>query len=143
MSEAVEFEKIMVARRMIELDVSLLDFISMFADNREVDVHAGMLGGLLQTIRSWERDGFDWPKHVDQVVGQLFPGDLTTMKVLRDALYQSHDHSLACENESQVQDLKIALADAIRRPMGVVPKSAEGLVSDADLDAAEKRRPGI
>jgi hypothetical protein len=37
--------------------------------------------------------------------------------------------------------LLIALADAIRRPMGVVPDSAMGFVTDADLDAAEKRRP--
>ena len=37
--------------------------------------------------------------------------------------------------------LRIALADAIRRPMGVIPSSAEGLVSSADLDAAEQRRP--
>jgi len=37
--------------------------------------------------------------------------------------------------------LRIALADAIRRPMGVVPASAEGLVGTADLDAAEQRRP--
>jgi hypothetical protein len=36
--------------------------------------------------------------------------------------------------------LLIALADAIRRPMGVVPDSAKGLVTDADLAAAEKRR---
>ena len=34
-----------------------------------------------------------------------------------------------------------ALADAIRRPMGVVPATAEGLVTQSDLDAAEKRRP--
>ena len=36
--------------------------------------------------------------------------------------------------------LRLALADAIRRPMGVVPASAEGLVTDADLVAAESRR---
>lgn len=33
-----------------------------------------------------------------------------------------------------------ALADAIRRPMGVIPESAVGLVTQDDLDAAEKRR---
>lgn len=38
--------------------------------------------------------------------------------------------------------LKIALADAIRRPMGVVPDSAEGLIKVSDLDAAEARRAG-
>ncbi len=36
--------------------------------------------------------------------------------------------------------LKLALADAIRRPMGVVPVTAEGLVSAEDLIEAEKRR---
>ena len=39
--------------------------------------------------------------------------------------------------------LRIALADAIRRPMGVVPASAEGFVSTAELDAAETRRPRL
>ena len=36
--------------------------------------------------------------------------------------------------------LKIALADAIRRPMGVVPASAEGLVTDQEIQEAEIRR---
>ena len=39
--------------------------------------------------------------------------------------------------------VRIALADSIRRPMGVVPVSAEGLVSDEDLIDAEKRRTGV
>lgn len=36
---------------------------------------------------------------------------------------------------------KIALADAIRRPMGVIPDSAVDLVTTAELKAAEERRP--
>jgi len=36
--------------------------------------------------------------------------------------------------------LREALADAIRRPMGVIPTSAEGLLTADELDAAEKRR---
>lgn len=39
-----------------------------------------------------------------------------------------------------VLQLKIALADAIRRPMGVIPESAAGLVTDAELQDAESRR---
>lgn len=42
----------------------------------------------------------------------------------------------------QIERYRIALADAIRRPMGVVPDSAQGLVSQEDVDAAEARRPG-
>ena len=37
---------------------------------------------------------------------------------------------------------KIALADAIRSPMGVSPDSAQGLLSDGDLEQAELRRTG-
>ena len=36
--------------------------------------------------------------------------------------------------------LKTSLADAIRRPMGVIPDSAAGLLSHEELDEAEKRR---
>jgi hypothetical protein len=36
--------------------------------------------------------------------------------------------------------LRGALADAIRHPMGVIPTSAEGLLTTDELDAAEKRR---
>ena len=53
--------------------------------------------------------------------------------------------SAACQFEKAEQSayqLKIALADAIRRPMGVIPKSAEGLLTAAELEAAEKRRAG-
>lgn len=39
-----------------------------------------------------------------------------------------------------LQKYKLALADAIRRPMGVVPDSAVGLLNNADLEAAEQRR---
>jgi hypothetical protein len=39
----------------------------------------------------------------------------------------------------EVERLHIALCDAIRSPMGVMPDSAQGLVSAADLVAAEKR----
>lgn len=41
----------------------------------------------------------------------------------------------------EVERYKIALADATRRPMGVLPASAEGLITTADMEAAEKRRP--
>ena len=40
----------------------------------------------------------------------------------------------------QVAELRVALADAIRRPMGVVPESADGLVTQDELDSAEQRR---
>lgn len=39
--------------------------------------------------------------------------------------------------------LKIALADAIRRPMGVIPESATGLVTDQEIQDAEARRAGV
>jgi len=44
------------------------------------------------------------------------------------------------ELQSSVDRLTIALADAIRRPMGVVPTSAEEFINGADLEAAEARR---
>ena len=37
--------------------------------------------------------------------------------------------------------LREALHDAIRRPMGVIPASAEKYVTDEELQAAESRRP--
>lgn len=39
-------------------------------------------------------------------------------------------------------DLRTALHDAIRRPMGVIPTSAESFVSTSELDRAEARRSG-
>ena len=39
-----------------------------------------------------------------------------------------------------VQRLRLALADAIRSPMGVMPDSATGLVTQEELAAAESRR---
>lgn len=41
--------------------------------------------------------------------------------------------------EELIRLLRIALADAIRRPLGVVPDSASGLISQAELNDAEKR----
>lgn len=42
--------------------------------------------------------------------------------------------------ESENNQLRIALADAIRRPMGVVPDSARGLITETEMFEAEKRR---
>lgn len=42
--------------------------------------------------------------------------------------------------KDEISRLKIALADAIRRPMGVLPASAEGLITEKDLREAEARR---
>ena len=52
-------------------------------------------------------------------------------------------HSLRAELSRQDENakLRVALADAIRRPMGVHPDSAAGLVTDEEVDAAEARRP--
>ena len=41
---------------------------------------------------------------------------------------------------ADIAQLKIALHDAIRRPMGVVPASADDFYSPAEADAAERRR---
>ena len=45
--------------------------------------------------------------------------------------------TIAEENER----LRLALCDAIRRPLGVVPQTAYGLITDQEIDLAERRRP--
>ena len=40
----------------------------------------------------------------------------------------------------EIAHLKTALADAIRRPMGVIPASAEGLIHDDEIRRAESHR---
>lgn len=137
----------LVAKRIVELEVTLEDFISMFADQRDPAVHTGMLSGLLQTIVSWEHDDFDWPKHVDKVIGNLDGGDydvfVTLLTCLQEAncSYRQFAPIEHVTNQRKIAQLKTALADACRRPMGVVPDSAHGLLSQDDLDAAEERRP--
>jgi hypothetical protein len=68
-------------------------------------------------------------------VGTLMPADEAARKFL-DKLHEM----VGIRNQS-IEAFRIALADAIRRPMGVIPASAEGLITAADLDAAEERRP--
>ena len=48
--------------------------------------------------------------------------------------------TLLTDAADEIAGLRTALADAIRRPMGVVPDSAEGLLSEGDLDLAEAKR---
>jgi hypothetical protein len=45
----------------------------------------------------------------------------------------------AVRMRAEIAQLKTALADAINRPMGVIPASAEGLVSPQELEAARFR----
>jgi hypothetical protein len=42
--------------------------------------------------------------------------------------------------EKIINKYRIALADAIKRPLGIIPHSAQGLISDLDLQLAETRR---
>lgn len=44
---------------------------------------------------------------------------------------------------ADMEDMRLALADAIRRPMGVVPASAERFVTAEDLAEAEARRAAL
>lgn len=42
--------------------------------------------------------------------------------------------------DSEIERLKLSLADSIRRPMGVIPDSAVGLLTQDELNQAELRR---
>lgn len=138
-----------VAKRIVELNVSLDDFVSMFSDQRDPEVHTGMLSGLMQTIVSWEQDGFDWPRHLDKVIGDLDGGDydvfVTFLECLKEANchYRKFNSDEHATSRRKISLLKIALADAVRRPMGVVPDSAYGLLSEDEMDAAEERRSNL
>jgi len=58
--------------------------------------------------------------------------------------WDCHDAAAEIERlrltDAERQKFRTALADAIRRPMGVIPESAEGFVTQEDLEAAEGRR---
>jgi hypothetical protein len=138
-----------VAKRIVELNVTLDDFVSMFSDQRDVAIHAEMLEGMLQTIVSWEHDDFDWPKHLDNVVaalsGEKFDIFMTLLTCLQETVchyrqFNSDEHETS---QRKIKLLKTALADAVRRPMGVVPDSAHGLIDCDELVAAEERRPKV
>lgn len=129
-----------VAKRVFDLEIRMNDFVSLFADQRNPEIHAQMLEGLLQTIKSWESDDFDWPKHVCKVVGALSDTDEEAFKTLLETLQEPYS-SIA--QDVLIELLRTALADSIRRPMGVMPDSAEGLLTQEDLEAAEQRRLGF
>jgi len=44
------------------------------------------------------------------------------------------------DRDKELARLRLALHDAIRRPMGVIPSSAEKWVDQSMLDEAEERR---
>ena len=54
-------------------------------------------------------------------------------------LYRITPPASLAAKDKEIARLKIALADAIRRPMGVIPDSAAGLISIDEMDEAEKR----
>lgn len=128
----------------------------MIGDTVSVDSHLAMLRSFLHVLPAWERLGFDWCDQLQQVVNRL---NVEEAKILRIFLDIALETTAAEEIddpvnttewkqtqriqllEKQVDALKVALADACRRPMGVVPDSAEGLISQDDLEAAEERRP--
>jgi len=59
----------------------------------------------------------------------------------RDTIAAAADYIEA--QQAEIDRLREALHDAIRRPMGVVPASAEQFYSAAEADAAEARRAAL
>lgn len=97
------------------------------------------------------------PSHAEQTSGEGLPsiallclladiraavGD-PTGKLMQDELVAHCAEMLdrVTRAEIIVAKYRRALADAIRRPMGIIPDSADGLVDMDDLRAAELRRP--
>jgi len=58
---------------------------------------------------------------------------------LEEAIRNFNTHCLS----DKIKSLELALHDAIRRPMGVIPASAEPFVTTEGLKAAENRRKNI
>ena len=52
----------------------------------------------------------------------------------------NHERDTVPSLRAKLAAYRFALADAIRRPMGVVPDSANGLITPQELEEAEKRR---
>lgn len=148
-----------VARRMINLDVSAGDFAAMVGDTQDEDLHAAMLAALVRILPSWESLDIDWPKHICDVIARMSKRDVELFRAFLlnayEALPEKPVESIwegkygyeLCEGgtlrslREQNMQLKIALADAVCRPMGVVPDSAHGLVGQEEFEAAEARRP--
>lgn len=53
---------------------------------------------------------------------------------------ETDDEAMVERLIADMEDLRLALADAIRRPMGVIPESAARFVTAEDLAEAEERR---
>ncbi len=70
------------------------------------------------------------------------------MQLTQDFITRYSSGAQGCEMDAEaaknlaqeIQRLRIALADCTRRPMGVIPKSADGLLTTSELDQAEARR---
>jgi hypothetical protein len=61
------------------------------------------------------------------------------LHIARAAL-ESITHDMGATAAEEIAILRIALADAIRRPMGVIPASAEGRITDEEIRRAEESR---
>lgn len=72
---------------------------------------------------------------VDFALSQM--PDVTTTDSIIHAINNAETRA---DLERQILRLKIALTDAIRSPMGVVPDSASGLLTAKELAEAETRR---
>ena len=64
------------------------------------------------------------------------------LRSLADEITSPDDIPAMCLRDAanMIEQLRIAVADAVCRPMGVVPDSASWLSAD-EMDEAERRRP--
>lgn len=90
-----------------------------------------------QCQRKAVKDGYCKQHHPDSVAERRKESDERYERQFQNSPLQL----LGKERERNAR-LLIALADAIRRPLGVIPKSAEEFITLEMLDEAEKRRTG-
>lgn len=134
-----------IAKRTVVLEVSADDFASMIGDHVNARLHAAMLSAFVRIFPSWESMDVDWPDHIRKVVAELNDGDRELLRMVTAEVWEQADAAqrlrpLLEQRESEITKLKIALADALRCPMGIHPDSAQGLVTAEEVDSAEVRR---
>lgn len=86
-----------------------------------------------ETKETAARDPHWLPRLVRRLVEEADEQPLATA----EGMYR---RALLLEAAEEIRILRIALADAIRRPMGVIPASAEGHITNEELDRAEEHR---
>lgn len=142
-----DIDQIELDRPLAKSDDLLLEIISCWSPELPWRIKSGFIQLLMDRdtgVNEIMENGLDSPLPEDRAAALSYLSDIPFDELYNSTPIVELDREISKwkhdNQNNRFNELKLALHDAIRLPMGVIPVTATQFVSDMELEAAELRR---